>query len=256
MSALSAIETPVGGAQGPARPVTTDFGQGDRALRVVASREQAIAAQGSWVTVGEGQPRSSSIPMDASKPFRRQRTDPRVVRATAVVTAPGSVQAQRPVAVGVRLGSARAGVSSPRARARAADASDARTAQPVAVVPGSVISSLQAPLRATSDVPRARLRLTRRGRVVVAALVLVGATIATLLITMLVPGGAQATNHGSARGGYQGMHQVVVRPGQTLWSIAAAAEPAADPRAVVQEIMSANALTDPAVSAGQLLWVP
>jgi LysM domain len=91
---------------------------------------------------------------------------------------------------------------------------------------------------------------------VVAALILVGATIATLLITLLVSGGAQATNHGSPRGGYQGMHQVVVRPGQTLWSIAAAAEPGSDPRAVIQEIMSANALAAPAISAGQLLWVP
>ena len=52
------------------------------------------------------------------------------------------------------------------------------------------------------------------------------------------------------------MHQVVVQPGQTLWSIAAAAEPAADPRTVVQEIMSANALGSPAISAGQQLWVP
>ena len=62
-------------------------------------------------------------------------------------------------------------------------------------------------------------------------------TVAALLITLLASGGAQATNHGRARGGYQGMHQVVVQPGQTLWSIAAAAEPSADPRTVVQEIM-------------------
>jgi LysM repeat protein len=52
------------------------------------------------------------------------------------------------------------------------------------------------------------------------------------------------------------MHQIVVRPGQTLWSIAAAAEPSADPRNVVQEIMSVNALAGPTISTGQLLWVP
>ena len=80
-----------------------------------------------------------------------------------------------------------------------------------------------------------------------AALVIAGVTLVALLITVLASGGAQATNHGPARAGYQGMHQVVVRPGQTLWSIAAAAEPTADPRTVIQEIMSANALASPAI---------
>jgi hypothetical protein len=52
------------------------------------------------------------------------------------------------------------------------------------------------------------------------------------------------------------MLEIVVRPGQTLWSIASAAEPGADPRDVVQEIMTANAMSDTTISAGQLLWVP
>jgi LysM repeat protein len=47
-----------------------------------------------------------------------------------------------------------------------------------------------------------------------------------------------------------------VQSGQTLWSIAAAAEPTADPRTVIGQIMSANALASPAINAGQLLWVP
>jgi hypothetical protein len=114
----------------------------------------------------------------------------------------------------------------------------------------------RATARSASGVPHTALRLTRRGRIVVAALVLVGATMAALLITLLASGGAQATNHGVARGGYQGLHQVVVQPGQTLWSIAAAAKPSADPRTVIQEIMAANTLASPAISAGQLLWVP
>jgi LysM repeat protein len=86
--------------------------------------------------------------------------------------------------------------------------------------------------------------------------VVTGLTIAALLATVLVSGGAQATNHGQARAGYQGMHQVVVQPGQTLWSIALAAEPAADTRIVVQEIITANALSSSTIGAGQLLWVP
>jgi len=102
----------------------------------------------------------------------------------------------------------------------------------------------------------APLRLTRRGQIVVAVFVVVVVCIAVLLVTALASGRAQATNHGRARAGYQGMHQVVVRPGQTLWSIAAAAEPTADPRDVVQEIIAANALSSPTISADQLLWVP
>jgi LysM repeat protein len=100
------------------------------------------------------------------------------------------------------------------------------------------------------------LRLTRRGRVVVAALAVVGATVVVLLVSLLASGGAQASNHGQPGAVYQGMHEIVVQPGQTLWSIASAAEPTADPRSVVQQIMSVNALSGSDIQAGQLLWVP
>ena len=83
-----------------------------------------------------------------------------------------------------------------------------------------------------------------------------GLTVLALLVTMLASSGAQATNHGAPDAGYQGMREIVVRPGQTLWSIASAAEPTADPRIVIQEIMTANALTSTDIAAGQLLWVP
>jgi LysM repeat protein len=52
------------------------------------------------------------------------------------------------------------------------------------------------------------------------------------------------------------MARVVVQPGQTLWAIAAAADPGADPRAVVAEIMQVNALSNAAVQPGEQLWVP
>jgi LysM domain len=104
--------------------------------------------------------------------------------------------------------------------------------------------------------PATRLRLTRRGRLVVTALIVAGVTVVALLITMLASGGAQATNSGQARAGYQGLHEIVVQPGQTLWSIASTADPSADPRTVIQEIMTANTLTGATVVAGQILWVP
>ena len=119
-----------------------------------------------------------------------------------------------------------------------------------ALVSGTVVSRRQA------GRSRTPIRLTRRGRAVVACLLVTGLTVTALLISLLVSGGAQATNHGQPRAGYQGMHQIVVRAGQTLWSIAVSAEPSADTRVVVQEIMTANALTSADISAGQLLWVP
>jgi LysM repeat protein len=101
----------------------------------------------------------------------------------------------------------------------------------------------------------APLRLTRRGRIVLVGLTAVLATAAITVASMALSG-AQAANHGRPGGGFAGMHQIVVQPGQTLWSIATRAEPSADPRQVIQEIMTANTMTGQTVQAGQLLWVP
>jgi hypothetical protein len=73
---------------------------------------------------------------------------------------------------------------------------------------------------------------------------------------LVIARGAQATSNGRPGAGYQGMHQIVVQPGETLWAIAQAAEPTANTAAVVQEIMIANAMTGTTLTAGQLLWVP
>jgi hypothetical protein len=100
------------------------------------------------------------------------------------------------------------------------------------------------------------VRLTRRGRIVLGALVVGAVTLVITLVSMAVSG-AQAANHGQPGGGYQGMHQIVVRPGQSLWSIAEQAEPTADPRLVEAQIMTANSMTSSSVlQAGELLWVP
>ena len=108
---------------------------------------------------------------------------------------------------------------------------------------------------ATGQPASAPLRLTRRGRMVASVLAVVLATLAITVISM-VAAGAQAANHGRAGAGYLGMPQIVVRPGQTLWSIAARAEPAVDPRDVVAQIMTANSMTSSVLQAGRLLWVP
>jgi LysM repeat protein len=100
------------------------------------------------------------------------------------------------------------------------------------------------------------VRLTARGRRVVAALVVSAGAAVLCLFSLTAAGGAAAASHGAARAGYQGMRQVVVEPGQTLWSVASAAEPQADPQAVIQQIMQANSLAGTTIRAGQVLWVP
>ncbi len=106
---------------------------------------------------------------------------------------------------------------------------------------------------ARSGAPDAALRLTRRGRVVVAAV----AALLVTLVSLLAAGAAQATNHALPPGvARQNLVQVVVRPGQSLWSVAESADPDQDTRAVIQQIVDLNALSGDLVSAGQQLWVP
>ena len=102
-----------------------------------------------------------------------------------------------------------------------------------------------------------RTRLTRRGRRVVWAFAVL------LLVAVLTPvllalaSGAQAANHGLPPSAVQAsMRHVVVKPGQSLWSIALNSEPQADPRTVIQQIMEFNALGSQVVVPGESLWVP
>ena len=103
------------------------------------------------------------------------------------------------------------------------------------------------------DTPAAPLRLTRRGRVVVA----LAATLLVTLVSLLLAGVAQATNDGpSPRTARENLVQVTVRPGQSLWSVAESADPDQDTRAVIQQIIDLNSLSGDTVLAGQQLWVP
>jgi hypothetical protein len=101
------------------------------------------------------------------------------------------------------------------------------------------------------------VRLTRRGRLVITWFAIVVSAAAVALIWLAAAGGAAASDRGlPARSAYQGLTRVVVQPGQTLWSIGSAAEPSADPRLVIQQIVQANALGGATIHAGQQLWVP
>jgi hypothetical protein len=103
------------------------------------------------------------------------------------------------------------------------------------------------------DTPVAPLRLTRRGRVVVA----LAAALLVTTVSLLLAGVAQATNDGpSPRAARENLAQVIVRPGQSLWSVAESADPDQDTRAVIQQIIDLNSLNGDSVFAGQQLWVP
>jgi hypothetical protein len=102
-----------------------------------------------------------------------------------------------------------------------------------------------------------RTRLTRRGRRVVWAFAVLLLVAVLTPILLALASGAQAANHGLPPSAVQAsMRHVVVKPGQSLWSIALSAEPKADPRTVIQQIMEFNALGGQVVVPGESLWVP
>ena len=120
-------------------------------------------------------------------------------------------------------------------------------------------------LRQSAGVPGTRpaphrntVRLTRRGRLEVTLVVTaVCLSLVALAWLAIAARAAQATDGGQSPGAvYQNLTSVVVHPGQTLWSIASQAEPTADPRVVMQQIIELNALGGTSVVPGQRLWVP
>ena len=130
-----------------------------------------------------------------------------------------------------------------------------RSVQPLKsgpVLSGPVLSGPVLSGPATGAAASHRLRLTRRGRIVLAVL-------AVLVVCGLFVAGAsvaQASGPASAHRGPGAAERVVVQPGDTLWSIAQSAAPNADARTIVQEILQANRLTTANITAGQRLWVP
>ena len=118
-------------------------------------------------------------------------------------------------------------------------------------MPARPVAARRAPAAPTEAA--SPLRLTRRGRVVAAA----AAVLLVVALSLIVAGAAQAISHSAAPGTARlGLAQAVVRPGQTLWSVAESADPDADTRLVIQQIIQLNALTGDTVFAGQRLWVP
>lgn len=93
--------------------------------------------------------------------------------------------------------------------------------------------------------PAAGMRITRRGRLAILMLA---------LGIVLLPGAWRAM----ATAQTDGMQTatVTVQAGDTLWAIASAVDPGADPRVLIAEIREINSLSQSGLVPGQILVVP
>ncbi|MBF4463583.1 MULTISPECIES: LysM peptidoglycan-binding domain-containing protein [unclassified Rathayibacter] len=98
---------------------------------------------------------------------------------------------------------------------------------------------------------RTRLRLTRRGRVVLGALAALP-IIAGAFVLGLNGGGAVASSDAVVAD----FPYVTVHAGESLWSLAETLAPHADPRDVVDDIVSLNQLQSACLEPGQRLAIP
>ena len=113
------------------------------------------------------------------------------------------------------------------------------------------------PVRAVSAtaggaVPVTRLKITARGRKVLAAVIALPIILALGFFAML--GGGTAVATGTTSGAE--FDYLTVKAGQSLWGIAETLAPEADPRDVIAEIMSLNQLSESSVQPGQRIAVP
>lgn len=104
-----------------------------------------------------------------------------------------------------------------------------------------------------SVAPTTRLRLTARGRRVLASLAALPAVLA-ITWAALAGGSALASGDGGAPAGT--FTEITVMSGESLWSIAQDVAPDADTRDVVDAISRLNMLDSSTVSAGQRLAIP
>lgn len=100
-----------------------------------------------------------------------------------------------------------------------------------------------------------RLRLTRRGRIVLIGLPLVLLAAVILSLTGLLNSPAKAADNASALTVTPTV-SVTVQPGESLWAIAGQVDPDRDPRDVIADIVQLNDLQAGKVMPGQQLFVP
>ncbi|MGN6474788.1 MAG: LysM peptidoglycan-binding domain-containing protein [Mycobacteriales bacterium] len=92
------------------------------------------------------------------------------------------------------------------------------------------------------------IRLTRRGRIVLTLMMMVGLVVVGFTLGR---GSSQAASRS-----HPVRHTVTVQAGDTLWAVAERVAPHADTREVVAEIQSLNRLGSAVVEPGEQLVVP
>jgi LysM repeat protein len=134
----------------------------------------------------------------------------------------------------------------------------ARSARPTALglAPDVGLAlSVAAPAVATPVVAGARVapvRLTARGRAVLAVMGLLTAGLLLLVAHASIPASASTASNSAVA---VGTSVVAVQPGDTLWSIASRLAPTRDPRAEVLDLQKINHLSGVDVFPGQVLHV-
>jgi hypothetical protein len=99
---------------------------------------------------------------------------------------------------------------------------------------------------------RTRLRLTRRGRTVLAALVATPLVAAALWFGL----GSGAAVAGDESAPAATLQRVTVAPGESLWQVAVAVAPHDDPRDVVDALIDMNGLDTTVLTPGETLVIP
>lgn len=115
--------------------------------------------------------------------------------------------------------------------------------------PRQTVSQTAAPRAAYTRKTAPGLRLTRRGRLVVAA----AAALVICVAMGLAATAAQAAGAARAR---PPAPVTIVRQGDSLWSVAERVAPDADARIVIQEIIQLNGLAGTVIYPGERLRVP
>jgi hypothetical protein len=118
---------------------------------------------------------------------------------------------------------------------------------PTASFPAASSAARAVPARPAAP----RLRITARGRLVLAVLI----ALPLVIVAMMVgfgSGGAVAGRDAAATS----FEYVTVQPGQSLWGLAESIAPEADPADVVAELMNLNQLPSADLEPGDRLAVP
>ena len=170
---------------------------------------------------------------------------PSAVRAEAALSLPTAARVAAPRPPATRSPAALPGMTqSPEPRAAETRPQAARA---------GVARSPEAGVRPV----RTRVRLTRRGRMVIAGLITASMVLVAALAWLAGTARADAAGSGVPSSAvYHSLRSVVVLPGQSLWSIATHYEPGSDPRNVIQQIIDLNALSGTSVQPGEHLWLP